>query len=162
MIECPFVSLASLELRRTDERGYLEVLYERGGVVLKRSFSRAGVFRGMHWQQAPFEQTKLIRIVSGRIVDFVLDPSQETPEVYYKELGIGDGWIEIGTNLAHGFYAKEDTEFEYFCHGPYNETAEKSYSIESHLRQKMGFETLILSSKDSRAKPIEVAGFFSV
>ena len=48
--------------RRHDSRGHLDVLYEQGDLVLKRSFSRAGVFRGMHLQSPPHQQTKLIRV----------------------------------------------------------------------------------------------------
>lgn len=151
-----FVSLNENVLHRSDDRGYLDVLYERGDVVLKRSFSRAGVFRGMHWQRPPHIQTKLIRVVSGSILDFVFDPESAHKVLHYRNITPADGWFEIGAHLAHGFFANEDTEFEYLCHGAYNESAEEVYSIVDFLRSELGLTTLILSSKDLAAKTLHV------
>ena len=139
-----------------DERGYLEVLYEQSHVVLKRSFSKAGVFRGMHIQLQPYEQTKIIRVVSGRILDFVMDPLKIPAPLYRRKLSPSDGWVQIDPNLAHGFYAIEDTEFEYLCLGAYNEAFESSYSIIDVLKSELGLLNLKLSEKDRSAKPIDV------
>jgi len=152
----PFVSLNENGLRRSDDRGYLDVLYEQGGVVLKRSFSRAGVFRGMHWQKPPYTQTKLIRVVSGRILDFVVDAESTERQLFYKELGPEDGWVLIAANLAHGFYAMQNIEFEYLCHGAYNESAEQSYSIANVISQRFGLRDVIFSAKDAAAVPLAV------
>lgn len=156
MNAAPFKVLDASAVRRQDNRGYLDVLYEHNEVVLKRSFSRAGVFRGMHWQRPPSEQTKLVRVASGRILDFVVDPSQVPPRLYLRELGPCDGWVQIDSYLAHGFYAIEDTEFEYLCLGAYNEAAESSFSIINFLHTKLGLTKLILSAKDEAAEPLDV------
>jgi dTDP-4-dehydrorhamnose 3,5-epimerase len=163
MIESPFKSLNTASLRRQDDRGYLDVLYEQGGVVLKRSFSRAGVFRGMHWQRPPYSQIKLIRITSGRILDFVVDPSQAPARLNRREVTSADGWIQIDAHLAHGFYAIEHTEFEYLCLGAYNEHAELSFSVVDFLRSNLGLTPLTLSAKDTAANPLTVVdgGLFS-
>lgn len=154
----PFVSLQDGAVRFSDARGFLDVLYETEGVVLKRSFSRAGVFRGMHWQQPPYAQTKLVRVVTGRILDFVVDPNIPNPELFYRELSPADGWICISSQWAHGFYAPEDTEFEYFCHGAYNEGAESSFSILEVLRSVFDITQPLLSEKDSSAPALPVSG----
>ena len=107
----PFVCLSGTASRYTDLRGHLDVLYEHDNVVLKRSFSRAGVFRGMHWQKPPHVQTKLIRVISGRIIDFVVAPESAERVLHHRELGPEDGWLQICAHLAHGFYALRDTEF---------------------------------------------------
>jgi dTDP-4-dehydrorhamnose 3,5-epimerase len=156
MSRSPFKALNSTTQRRLDDRGHLDILYEHGEVVLKRSFSRAGVFRGMHWQRPPNAQTKLIRVVSGRILDFALDPSLAPARLCWRELLPSDGWIQIDAHLAHGFYAIEDTEFEYLCLGAYNESAEASFSIVDFLQSKLGLTQLILSRKDAAARPLEV------
>ena len=156
MSALPFKMLDAAAQRRQDDRGHLEVLYEQGEVVLKRTFSRAGVFRGMHWQRPPHAQTKLIRVASGRILDFVLDPSESPARLHRRELAPADGWIQIDAHLAHGFYAMEDTEFEYLCIGAYNESAESSFSIVDFLQSKLGLRQLILSTKDAAATPLEV------
>jgi dTDP-4-dehydrorhamnose 3,5-epimerase len=156
MSDSPFKALATNVMRRQDDRGYLDVLYEQGEVVLKRSFSRAGVFRGMHWQRPPYAQIKLIRVASGRIMDFVVNISQIPAQLYRRELLPADGWMQIDAHLAHGFYAIEDTEFEYLCLGAYNEDAESSFSISEFLQTQLGLTQLSLSAKDAAAKPVAV------
>jgi dTDP-4-dehydrorhamnose 3,5-epimerase len=152
----PFTLLNDNAPRFADDRGYLEVLYEVENLVLKRSFSRQGVFRGMHWQRPPHGQTKLIRVVSGRILDFVVDSQSTDRKLFRREFSSDSGWIRIDAHLAHGFYALEDTVFEYICHGAYNEGAESSYSITDFLRQQLGLTDLILSAKDAGAQPLTV------
>ena len=156
MSASPFKALNAVAQRRQDDRGHLDVLYEQGEVILKRSFSRAGVFRGMHWQRPPHAQIKLIRVASGRILDFVLDPSESPARLHRRKLAPADGWIQIDAHLAHGFYAMEDTEFEYLCIGAYNESAESSFSVVDFLQSKLGLRQLILSTKDAAATPLEV------
>jgi dTDP-4-dehydrorhamnose 3,5-epimerase len=157
MMGFPFKLLSEHAVRYEDNRGCLDVLYEQDDVVLKRSFSKRGVFRGMHWQRTPYAQTKLIRVVTGRILDFVVDPSESPPaRLHRRELSAMDGWVQIDAYLAHGFYALEDTEFEYLCLGAYNERAESSYSIVDFLQSKLGLIQLILSAKDTAATPLNV------
>lgn len=152
----PFTLLDDNAPRRADDRGYLDVLYEVENLVLKRSFSRQGVFRGMHWQRPPHAQTKLIRVVSGCILDFVVDAHSEDRALFRRKISANDGWIRIDAHLAHGFYALEDTVFEYICHGAYNEAAESSYAITDFLRQQLGLTNLVLSAKDASAPALTV------
>lgn len=156
MSDILFKQLKDTALRRVDDRGHLDVLYEQGQVVLKRSFSKAGVFRGMHWQRPPHAQTKLIRVAAGRILDFVVAPSQVPAQLHWRELAPADGWVQIDAHLAHGFYAMEDTEFEYLCLGAYNELAESSYSILNFLQAELGLNQLTLSAKDRAAQPLVI------
>ena len=146
-----FVSLSGAE-RFEDSRGWLQVLHESDTTILKRSFSRAGVFRGLHAQTEPSPQTKLIRVVSGRIVDFLVSLDDPERRLLHRELTSEDGWIRIAAHFAHGFYAVEDTVFEYVCDGRYDEASEKAFSIVDELRA-MGVAEPILSAKD-RAAPV--------
>ena len=156
MNDSPFKSLDCNSHRIIDSRGYLEILYEQGDAVLKRSFSLAGVFRGMHWQRPPYSQTKLIRVRSGRVLDFIVNPTETPARLYSRELGPSDGWIQIEAHFAHGFYALENTEFEYLCIGAYNEAAELNFSVLKFLRSSLGLKQLTLSAKDSDAKTLNV------
>ena len=122
--------------KKEDARGSLEILYETSNVVLKRSFSKKGVFRGTHLQLPPHEQTKIIRVISGRIIDFVAEIKSEGSFIHWKEVNAACGWIKINSKLAHGFYAAKDTVFEYICEGACNESAEQSYSIINFLEKK--------------------------
>ena len=156
MVGRVFSSLLSHCETREDSRGDLKVLYESGNVILKRSFSRKGVFRGMHLQRAPYQQTKLIRVISGRVIDFIADPHDESKLLHWTLVDSASDWILIGPDFAHGFYALEDTVFEYICDGAYCEEAEESYSITGILAEVLEIEHLILSKKDESAKPLDV------
>lgn len=154
----PFVRLDQAAGRREDDRGWLEVLYESGSMVLKRSFSRAGVFRGLHVQTAPSEQTKVIRVVSGAIVDVVVSMNDPDREPRTTRLTPEDGWVRIGAEYAHGFYALQDTVFEYVCDGGYDEASEQAFSIADRLPALLGVDTVILSDKDRAAPPLTATG----
>lgn len=154
----PFVRLDQTTHRREDNRGWLEVLYESDAMVLKRSFSRKGVFRGLHVQRAPSAQTKVIRVVSGSIVDVLVSMEDPSRELKTATLTPADGWVRIGADYAHGFYALQDTVFEYVCDGGYDEASEEAYSIADRLPALLGVETVILSDKDRAAPPLPAPG----
>ena len=143
--------------RREDSRGWLAVIYESGQVVLKRSFSRKGVFRGLHAQIAPSPQVKIIRVVSGRIIDFVVSLDDPERRIHHRELGPEDGWVMIDSAYAHGFYALEDCIFEYVCDGRYDVSSERAFSIIGYLARVMGITGVILSDKDRAAPPLHEA-----
>ena len=151
-----FPSLSAQSSKKEDSRGFLEVLYENGNVVLKRSFSKKGVFRGMHRQLQPNEQTKLIRVISGKILDFVVEFKEQKNEIHWREIDATSDWIKIESKFAHGFFALEDTVFEYICDGAYQESAEQSYSITEFLESTIRISNLVLSEKDSNAQKIVV------
>jgi dTDP-4-dehydrorhamnose 3,5-epimerase len=102
-------------------------------------------------QRAPSLQTKIIRVVKGRIIDFVVALDDPAKAINARELVPDDGWIIIAANLAHGFYALEDTLFEYVCDGGYDEAREIGFSIVDHLSEHYGITDLILSAKDQAA-----------
>jgi len=154
----PFVRLDGTAPRREDNRGWLDVLYESDAMVLKRSFSKAGVFRGLHVQRAPSPQTKVIRVVSGAIVDVVVSLDDPALELRTTTLTPADGWVRIDAEYAHGFYALQDTVFEYVCDGGYDEASELAFSIADRLPELLGVETVILSDKDRAAPPLATAG----
>ncbi len=66
-----------------DERGYFMESYSQktlneNGIEINfvqdnQSKSKKGVLRGLHFQNAPHAQTKLIRVLSGSILDIVVD-----------------------------------------------------------------------------------------
>lgn len=146
-----FSSLQKDASIRADDRGWLQILYESDRVVLKRSFSKAGVFRGLHVQIEPSPQVKLIRVVEGRIIDFLVEIGDTNKLIHHKELGPKDDWVRVDAHCAHGFYALEDTLFEYVCDGGYDEANEKAFSIEAFLKGELGLEELTLSDKDRSA-----------
>lgn len=144
-------------LRLADDRGHIDILYESGSCVLKRTLSKKGVFRGLHWQSDPSPQVKIFRVVSGRIADVVVamdDPSR-TPHV--AEIVPADGWVRIDARFAHGFYAYEDSVFEYFCDGGYDEEAELGFNLAARLPALLGVADVRISAKDAAAPPLAAA-----
>jgi dTDP-4-dehydrorhamnose 3,5-epimerase len=135
-----------------DKRGSLKVLYESKGVILKKSFSYKGVMRGLHYQVNSYKQKKIIRVVSGEIIDFLADPYDKSEVVWMRKIGKDDGWIEISDQLAHGFYAVTDVEFEYICIGEYSEGQEKTFSIMGLLKSSNLNIDPKLSEKDQKGK----------
>jgi dTDP-4-dehydrorhamnose 3,5-epimerase len=150
-----FAPLADNARRFEDRRGWLEILYESDTTVLKRSFSKRNVFRGLHVQRGPSAQVKLIRVCSGRILDFVAAIENGSARIEQRELTPESGWVRIAPDLAHGFFAREDSVFEYVCDGRYNEGAEESWSIAHYLVER-GLPAPILSDKDASAKPLAI------
>ena len=150
----PFPLLQVEGPRFEDARGWLQLLYESDTTVLKRSFSFAGVFRGLHAQIAPSPQTKLIRVVEGRIIDVVADLTDPARPIHSRELAPTEGWVRIDAHLAHGFYALEDTIFEYVCDGRYDEASEQAFSVTDWLAHKLGVTEPLLSPKDRAAAPL--------
>jgi dTDP-4-dehydrorhamnose 3,5-epimerase len=149
-----FPRLLNNAVRFEDARGWLEVLYESDAVVMKRSFSRAGVFRGLHIQRDTSPQVKLIRVIQGRIIDIIVDIDDPERTIQQSELCPEDEWVRIDAHFAHGFLAMEDTLFEYVCDGGYDEANEQAYSITAWLEQQFGAQDLILSDKDRKADPL--------
>lgn len=127
-------------------------------MVLKRSFSRAGVFRGLHVQRAPSRQTKVIRVASGAIIDVVVSMDDPNWTLHTTRLTPEDGWVRIDPQYAHGFYALQDTVFEYVCDGGYDEASEQAWSVADRLPALLGVKTVILSAKDRAAPPLPTAG----
>lgn len=77
-----------------------------------QSMSKKGVVRGLHFQNPPFAQGKLVRVLTGRAIDIALD-LRKNSQTYGQHISVElDGysntafWIPEG--FAHGFSALED------------------------------------------------------
>ena len=96
-----------------------------------QSLSQKGVLRGLHFQNPPFAQGKLVRVIKGSVLDVAVDIRKDSPtygEHFAVELSEENKtifWIPPG--FAHGFVAlKDDTIFTYKCTGVYNKESEGS------------------------------------
>ena len=122
-----------------DERGYFFESYNRElflkhGLDLtfvqdNESKSKKGVLRGMHFQNPPFAQGKLVRVVHGAVLDVAVDIRKGSPTFgkwHSVELSGANQlmyWIPEG--FAHGFLTLEDdTVFFYKCTNVYNKESE--------------------------------------
>jgi dTDP-4-dehydrorhamnose 3,5-epimerase len=99
------------------------------------SFSKAGTIRGLHFQWNPY-MGKLVRTLSGRMVDMVLDIRKGSPH-FGKIVGydmparldadFGE-WIWVPPGFAHGNFFTQDTHIEYFCSSEYSPGCEAGIS----------------------------------
>ncbi len=105
-----------------DERGYFmesynyKTLLECGidcqFVQDNQSRSKRGVLRGLHYQNAPHAQTKLVRVLSGSILDIVVDMRQEKStfkKSFILEMsGENKKQLLVPRGFAHGFLVVSD------------------------------------------------------
>jgi dTDP-4-dehydrorhamnose 3,5-epimerase len=115
--------------RKSDFAGHpgLAVLGGTEFVQVNESFSRASVIRGLHFQWSPF-MGKLVRTLSGRMVDIALDIRLGSPalgKAVLVDLPAGDDraeaeWIWVPPGFAHGNFFTAATRIEYFCTGEYS------------------------------------------
>ena len=122
-----------------DSRGYFfecynEAVFTGGGIKLKfvqdnQARSMYGVIRGLHYQLNPHAQTKLVRVLSGSILDVVVDIRKGSPtygEVYTLELSAENkNQLLIPKGFAHGYSVLSETaEVFYKCDEFYHKGAE--------------------------------------
>jgi dTDP-4-dehydrorhamnose 3,5-epimerase len=83
--------------------------------------------RGLHFQKAPFAQSKLIKVIFGSIIDFVADIDPESPsflKVNMFDMNAGDE-LHIPNNYAHGFLTlEENTIVQYLVDNSYDPKSE--------------------------------------
>ena len=121
------------------------------------SHSKAHVLRGLHFQNPPASQGKLVRVSQGSILDVAVDLRLSSPTYgmhYAVQLDSALGlqfWIPEG--FAHGFLALEaDTKVQYKCTSPYNSECENALLWnDPGLGIDWGVEAPILSDKDLKA-----------
>ena len=147
-----------------DSRGYFyesynkERLREAGidheFVQDNQSLSSKGVLRGLHFQNPPYEQGKLIRVITGSVLDVAVDIRKNSPTYgrwLSAELSAVNKlmfWIPPG--FAHGFATLEDnTVFFYKCTNVYNKQSEGSIRWnDPDLNIDWKTKSPILSEKD--------------
>ena len=96
-------------------------------VQSNQSYSKKGVIRGLHIQIRPHEQTKLVRVISGKVLDVAVDVRINSPTFgrHFKIVldSKKNNMLFVPGGFAHGFAALEDTVFHYLCgHSYYPES----------------------------------------
>ena len=139
----------------TDHRGSLAVIKETERYSLKRSFSKAHVFRGLHLQLPDKRQQKKVWDEQGKIIDFCLDLNFDSPtfgKIETFELTQESGVLHVPFSHAHGFLTLEDTNVCYFCDGAYDENYELAIKPpKKELEKFINPNSILMSSKDDAA-----------
>ena len=122
------------------------------------SKSSRGVLRGLHYQLAPFAQTKLVRVVQGRVLDVAVDIRKGSPtfgqHVAVELSSENKRQLLVPRGFAHAFVVLEDeTVFSYKVDNYYAPQCDRGISFsDENLRIKWGIsmEELKLSEKDKK------------
>lgn len=154
---------ASQDIRGGFIKDYSKEVFAQNGINydLKEVFytiSHKGVIRAIHFQRVK-QQAKLVRCVSGKIYDVIVDLRRESPHFgqWKNFLLTGENYDEllIPEGFGHGYLVLEDAVVSYKC-------AEKFYSeyddgiiwndsdigIDWPFEQIGGVENVIISEKD--------------
>jgi len=117
------------------------------------SYSTAGVIRGLHFQKEPHGQGKLVRCMTGKVMDVVVDLRKSSPTfgqhgTYILDAEVGN-MLYVPVGFAHGFVALTDTIFVYKCTNFWNKDAESGLRWnDPTLNIQWGVENPIVSDKD--------------
>jgi dTDP-4-dehydrorhamnose 3,5-epimerase len=137
--------------RKLDERGYFsetlniadfkseadhDFLKTFAFVQSNESYSKKNVFRGLHFQTHP-KMGKLIRCISGHMIDFSLDVRKDSLTFgkivaydmpAHADRSFGE-WIWVPSGFAHGSLFLENSVIEYFCTDAYSSAGDSGINI---------------------------------
>jgi dTDP-4-dehydrorhamnose 3,5-epimerase len=123
--------------RRSDFDTHPDLGFLRGVALpqINESWSRPGVIRGLHFQWNPF-MGKLVRTVSGRMVDLFLDIRLGSPtfgkiaacDLPGEDDAPHSDWIWVPPGFAHGTFFTAPSRIEYLCSGEYSPGCEAGLS----------------------------------
>lgn len=159
-----------------DDRGYFmesfnENTFQKGiGQAIhfvqdNQSFSSKGVLRGLHYQVGEYSQAKLVRVLSGEVLDVAVDirPNSKTFGEHVSVLLTADNQTQffVPRGFAHGFLVLSDTAtFFYKCDNFYNKESEGGIIYNDKiLNIDWGFSEneLIISEKDKIQPVLKLA-----
>ncbi|WP_224994500.1 dTDP-4-dehydrorhamnose 3,5-epimerase [Cesiribacter sp. SM1] len=118
-----------------------------------QSFSKKGVLRGIHFQNGASQQSKLIRVIKGKVLDVAVDLRPNSPTFGKYHSTILDDQehkqFYMPEGFGHGFLALEDTILLYKCNDYYDPSAEGGIIWnDPTLNINWGAESPTISEKD--------------
>ncbi len=153
-----------------DERGYFlesyrEDLFKEKGINTtwvqdNQSYSQAGIVRGLHFQKGKHAQAKLVRVISGKVLDVCVDLRAGSPTFGKYHAVVLDeekqNMLYVPKGFAHGFAVWEDAVFTYKCSDPYHKESEGGIIWNDiELSIDWGVKDPILSDKDREWPSLE-------
>jgi dTDP-4-dehydrorhamnose 3,5-epimerase len=152
----------------SDGRGYFyeswnRESFRRAGITEdfvqdNQSLSQRGVLRGLHFQNPPYAQAKLVRVITGSVLDVAVDIRKDSPtygQHFTLELNAENKTMfYIPAGFAHGFLTlQDDTIFAYKCSNYYNKASEDTLLWnDPDLGIDWGISEPVLSEKDMQGK----------
>ena len=155
-----------------DARGYFfetwrQDAYAAAGIDCQfvqdnESKSSFGVLRGLHWQAAPHTQAKLVRVVSGAVLDVAVDIRRNSPtfgrHVAIELSAANKRQLFIPRGFAHGFAVlSQEAIFAYKCDNLYHPEAERGMRFDDPalaIDWRVSPKEWNLSEKDKKHPPL--------
>ena len=151
-----------------DDRGYFFESYSQQQfdqavrpvrfVQDNESKSRRGVLRGLHFQKGAAAQSKLVRVVQGRVLDVAVDIRRGSP-TFGKHVAVeltaeNHRQLFVPRGFAHGFAVLSKTAvFQYKCDNFYTPEADSGISLQDEslgIDWRIPISHAILSEKDTK------------
>lgn len=138
------------------EREFAEKVRECHFVQENEAYSTYGVVRGLHFQRPPHAQSKLVRVVKGRVLDVVVDIRKGSP-TFGKHIAVelsaeNHRQLFIPRGFAHGYSVlSEEALLEYKCDNYYAPASEGAIVWNDPalaIDWQLPTESVILSDKD--------------
>ena len=122
------------------------------------SKSSKGVLRGLHYQLPPHAQTKLVRVIQGKVLDVAVDIRKNSPTfgkyVAVELSGENKKQLLIPRGFAHGFVVLEDdTVFAYKVDNYYSPECDRGIAFDDknlNIDWILNHNELNLSAKDTK------------
>ncbi len=138
------------------KKEFAQINFDKEFVQINFSFNKSkGTLRGMHYQEVPFEETKLIRCSSGKVFDVAID-LRKNSGTYLEWFGTDLSrenmrMILIPGGFAHGFITLEDDSELIYHHTEYhNPSSERGIRYEDKtINIKWPVEVTTISDKDN-------------
>lgn len=145
--------LESYNKKKYLEHGFEDIEFIQDNL----SKSSKGVLRGLHFQNPPYAQGKLVTVIKGAVLDVAVDIRKNSPTygqhhaITLSEANKTQFYIPPG--FAHGFVTlEEDTIFAYKCTKGYHKASERAIRWDDKdLKIDWGVENPIISEKDAIA-----------
>lgn len=134
------------------------------------SKSSYGVLRGLHYQLMPYAQTKLVRVIKGRVLDVAVDIRKDS-STFGRHVAIeltdeNKKQLFIPRGFAHGFIVlSEEATFAYKVDNYYNHESERGFLFNNktlNIDWNVSVEKILLSKKDSLLPNFENAPYFDI
>ncbi len=149
-----------------DDRGYFyeaynKTLFQEAGIMNdfvqdNQSKSSYGVLRGLHYQQAPHAQAKLVRVTEGKVLDIAVDIREGSP-TYGQHHSVvlsaeNNKQFMIPRGFAHGFLVLSETcIFQYKCDNFYAQSHDAGIRYDDpnlNIDWGIDFKDIQVSEKD--------------
>ena len=140
------------------KRDFCKLVREIDFVQDNESKSSYGVVRGLHFQKWPFSQSKLVKVIKGKVLDVAVDIRKGSP-TYGKSVAVelsGENklMLFIPRGFAHGFAVLSDEAvFQYKCDDFYHPESEGGIAWNDpdlNIDWQVPAEEIILSEKDKK------------